>query len=152
MDSQPLPLFIVEFLDVLDLFDENPRFTFLDDHDPYIGPAHYFPTWLTHFSLLHTWFIFFFCSNSSSYFYLSYTHMGDKTRLKDWRVSAALVLLLHVQIFKELNIQKLKFYISRNLSFQTQVSRGLLNYKMLDQLLPPCYFFWNSIFINRISM
>ena len=54
MDSQPLPLFIVEFLDVLDLFDENPRFTFLDDHDPYIGPAHYFPTWLTHFSLLHT--------------------------------------------------------------------------------------------------
>ena len=41
--------------------------------------------------------------------------MGDKTRLKDWRVSAALVLLLHVQIFKELNIQKLKFYISRNL-------------------------------------
>ena len=32
--------------------------------------------------------------------------MGDKTRLKDWRVSAALVLLLHVQIFNELDLQK----------------------------------------------
>ena len=54
MDSQPLLLFIVDFLDVHDLFNDNPRFTSIDDHDPYIDPAHYFPTHLTHFSLLHT--------------------------------------------------------------------------------------------------
>ena len=43
-----------DFLDVHDLFNDNPNFTSIDDHDPYIDPAHYFPTRLTHFSLLHT--------------------------------------------------------------------------------------------------
>ena len=48
------------FIYVHDPFDESPRFTSLDDHDPYISPAHYFPTRLTHYSLLRTWPLFFF--------------------------------------------------------------------------------------------
>ena len=53
-------IFFLFFIYVHDPFDESPRFTSLDDHDPYISPAHYFPTRLTHYSLLRTWPLFFF--------------------------------------------------------------------------------------------